>query len=79
VYPFRSNLTGCDGDGVVSERRHRVSKRGDDTARDEKIIRNKIGVLELAKQLGGVSQARRIMGFFRDSFYQVPGPVREGW
>ena len=25
--------------------------------RDEKIIRNKVGVLELAKQLGSVSQA----------------------
>ena len=25
--------------------------------RDEKIIRNKVGVLELAKQLGNVSQA----------------------
>jgi len=22
VYPFRPNLTGCDGGGVVSERRH---------------------------------------------------------
>jgi hypothetical protein len=22
VYPFRSNLTGCDGGGVVFERRH---------------------------------------------------------
>ena len=22
LYPFRSNLTGCDGGGVVSERRH---------------------------------------------------------
>src|SRR5512144_2051670 len=22
MYPFRSNLTGCDGGGVVSERRH---------------------------------------------------------
>ena len=30
-----------------------VSKRGDETmTRDEKIIRNKVGVLELAKQLG---------------------------
>jgi molybdenum-dependent DNA-binding transcriptional regulator ModE len=35
--------------------------------RDEKIIRNKVGVLELAKQLGSVSQACRIMGFSRDS------------
>ena len=22
MYPFRSNLTGCDGGGVVSDRRH---------------------------------------------------------
>src|SRR5512147_2833331 len=71
VYPFRSNPTGCDGGGVVSERRHRVSEREDDTmTRDEKIIRNKVGVLELAKQLGSVSQACRIMGFSRDSFYR---------
>ena len=34
-----------------------LSKRGDDTmTRDEKIIRNKVGVLELAKQLGSVSR-----------------------
>src|SRR5512147_1388432 len=71
MYPFRSNPTGCDGGGVVSERRHRVSEREDDTmTRDEKIIRNKVGVLELAKQLGSVSQACRIMGFSRDSFYR---------
>jgi hypothetical protein len=31
--------------------------------RDEKIIRNKVGVLELARQLGSVSQACRIMGY----------------
>ena len=38
--------------------------------RDEKIIRNKVGVLELAKQLGSVSHACRIMGYSRDSFYR---------
>lgn len=36
----------------------------------QKIIRPKIGVLELAKQLGNVSQACKIMGFSRDSFYR---------
>ena len=46
--------------------------------RDEKIIRNKVGVLELAKQLGSVSQACRIMGFSRDSLLPVQGPLREG-
>ena len=38
--------------------------------RDQKIIRNKVGLLELAKQLGNVSQACKIMGYSRDSFYR---------
>jgi transposase InsO family protein len=37
---------------------------------NQTIIRPKIGVLELAKQLGNVSQACKIMGFSRDSFYR---------
>ncbi len=37
---------------------------------NQKIIRGKLGVLELAKQLGNVSQACKIMGFSRDSFYR---------
>ena len=36
---------------------------------EQKIIRAKIGLLELAKQLGNVSQACKIMGYSRDSFY----------
>ena len=30
----------------------------------------KVGTLELAKQLGNVSQARKMMGYSRDSFYR---------
>ena len=37
---------------------------------DQKIIRTKVGLLELAKQLGNVSQACKIMGYSRDSFYR---------
>jgi transposase InsO family protein len=37
---------------------------------DQKIIRPKLGVLELAKQLGNVSQACKIMGYSRESFYR---------
>ena len=37
---------------------------------DQKIIRAKVGLLELAKQLGNVSQACRMMGYSRDSFYR---------
>lgn len=36
----------------------------------QKIIRPKLGVLELAKQLGNVSQACKMMGYSRDSFYR---------
>jgi transposase InsO family protein len=35
-----------------------------------KVIRAKVGVLELAKQLGNVSKACKIMGYSRDSFYR---------
>jgi hypothetical protein len=38
--------------------------------KDQKVIRNKIGLLELAKQLGNVSQACKVMGYSRDSFYR---------
>jgi len=37
---------------------------------EQKIIKNKLGLLELAKTLGNVSQACRVMGFSRDSFYR---------
>lgn len=37
---------------------------------DEKIIKPKLGLLELARQLGNVSQACKIMGYSRDSFYR---------
>jgi transposase InsO family protein len=37
---------------------------------EQKIIKNKLGLLELARQLGNVSQACKIMGYSRDSFYR---------
>ena len=37
---------------------------------EQKIIRAKLGLLELAKQFGNVSQACKMMGYSRDSFYR---------
>lgn len=37
---------------------------------EEKIIKNKLGLLELARQLGNVSRACRLFGYSRDSFYR---------
>jgi transposase len=37
---------------------------------DQKIIKNKLGLLRLAATLGNVSQACKVMGYSRDSFYR---------
>ena len=37
---------------------------------EEKIIKNKLGLLKLAEQLGSVSQACKVFGYSRDSFYR---------
>ena len=38
--------------------------------KDEKIIKNKLSLLDLAQELGNVSQACKILGYSRDSFYR---------
>src|SRR5690348_17283962 len=37
---------------------------------DEKIIKTKLGLLKLAEMLGNVSEACKVMGYSRDSFYR---------
>lgn len=37
---------------------------------EQKVIKNKIGLLRLAEQLDSVSKACKVMGFSRDSFYR---------
>ena len=45
---------------------------------EQKVIKAKVGLLELAKQLGSVSQACKVMGYSRDSFYRFGAPQKGG-
>jgi transposase InsO family protein len=38
---------------------------------EAKLIKTKLGLINLAEQLGNVSQACRVMGYSRDSFYRI--------
>ena len=60
------------GRGAVGVAKRPASADLEDTTMttDQKIIRAKVGLLELAKQLGNVSQACKMMGYSRDSFYR---------
>ena len=42
------------------------------------IIKNKVGLLNLAQELGNISRACKVMGFSRDTFYRYQKAVEEG-
>lgn len=44
----------------------------------EKIIKHKVGLLNLAAELGNVSKACKVMGLSRDTFYRYKSAVDEG-
>ena len=43
-----------------------------------RIIRNKLGLLNLARELGNVSKACKVMGLSRDTFYRYQAALEAG-
>jgi transposase len=48
------------------------------TSFNQNVIRHKIGLLNLAAELGNVSKACKVMGFSRDTFYRYQTAMAEG-
>ena len=45
---------------------------------NQTIIKHKLGLLNLAEELGNVSKACKVMGLSRDTFYRYKAAVDEG-
>ncbi len=45
---------------------------------DQKIIKNKVGLLNLADMLGSVSEACKVMGYSRDNFCRLKSYTKRG-
>ncbi len=45
---------------------------------NDKVIKHKVGLLNLAEELGNVSKACKMMGLSRDTFYRYKDAVEEG-
>ena len=48
------------------------------STQEKKIINNRIGLLNLAEELGNISKACKVMGFSRDTFYRYKEAHEEG-
>jgi hypothetical protein len=63
---------------ILSEEIAIHQERREAMTTEETLIKNKLGLLELASYLKNVSEACRVMGYSRDTFYRVRNAYEEG-
>jgi hypothetical protein len=68
-------VTGFDGGATQPSKLKEVTLM---LHTNERIIKHKVGLLNLAEELGNVAKACQLMGVSRDTFYRYKGAVDEG-
>ena len=48
-----------------------TTQKEDIMTTEEKVVRHKLGLLELAKELNNVSKACKVIGYSRQQFYEI--------
>ncbi len=56
----------------------RAQKSNPMSSVQQNVIKHKVGLLNLAAELGNVSRACRVMGFSRDTFYRYQSAMESG-
>ncbi len=69
VIRYRSGDFEAHGRAVAAAIRDRFPKGKPPMSTQQKIIKNKVGLLNLAEEFGNVSRVCKVMGYSRDTFY----------
>ncbi len=74
----RGGITRFDRDANLHQNSAQAPRSPPASSLNQNVIRHKIGLLNLAAELGNVSKACKVMGLSRDTLYRYQNAVAEG-